>query len=214
VALREEALRRLRAEERGESGRVTIAASTIPAEYLLPPLMAEFRRARPGVAFEVAVSDSRGALAALLAQECELAVVGARVPDKRLLYAPFADDEVVLVAPPPSRRGGPGRSDRALPLIARQEGSGTRAAVARLVDAEAAPIQVGSSEAAKRCVLAGLGAAFLSRRAVADELDAGRLVVVAAPGTPARRRFVVARWRSATLTAPARAFLQLMQKNR
>src|SRR5262245_11822840 len=42
VSLRDEALARLRAEESGQVGRLTIAASTIPAEHLLPPVLAEF----------------------------------------------------------------------------------------------------------------------------------------------------------------------------
>lgn len=210
LALRDEALARLRAEESGDTGRVTLAASTIPAEYLLPPILAEFRRLRPRVAITVTVSDSRRAVASLLLQECELALVGARTPDKRLSYSPFADDEVVLV-------GRAGRKPHArLPLILREEGSGTRDAVADLVarDHDGAPIQVGSSEAAKRCVLEGLGVAYLSRRAVAAEVADGRLMVLPAPGTPAKRRFYAARWRSASLSAPARALLQLLQKNR
>src|SRR5262245_30952461 len=49
VDLRDEALAQLRAEEAGDSGRVRIAASTVPAEYLLPRLIARFRAQHPGV---------------------------------------------------------------------------------------------------------------------------------------------------------------------
>jgi DNA-binding transcriptional LysR family regulator len=226
VSLREEALARTRAEEEGQAGRITIAASTIPAEYLLPPALARLRRTHPGVQVVVQVSDSRRAGLALLAQECDLALVGSRLRDRRLVCAPFAEDEVLLVGPSPnpfapSGRLGPKQLAR-VPLVLREEGSGTREAVAAILarrdaagGAAPAAVQVGSTEAAKRCVLAGLGLTFISRRAVADELAAGRLRAVAVPGTPVRRTFHAARLRAVTPSAAARAFWDvLVRKNR
>src|SRR5262245_6488595 len=67
VALHDDALARLGAEQRGTAGRVVIAASTVPAEHLLPALLAELRRRHPGVAMRVDVSDSERAVQALLA---------------------------------------------------------------------------------------------------------------------------------------------------
>jgi DNA-binding transcriptional LysR family regulator len=100
AALAGEARARLRQEESAEAGRVRIAASTVPGEYLLPPILARFRAAHPGVGFTVSISDTRRAIAALVAGECDLALVGARLPDRRLHFQAFADDEVVLVASP------------------------------------------------------------------------------------------------------------------
>jgi len=133
VSLRDEALAKLRAEESGQAGRLTIAASTIPAEYLLPPVLAEFLAAHPNVAVTVEVSDSRKALVQLLAHECDLALVGARARDKRILYTPFAEDEVVLVGRPegpPGRRKSVVRDLGRARIVVREEGSGTRQAVA------------------------------------------------------------------------------------
>jgi DNA-binding transcriptional LysR family regulator len=221
VALRAEALGRLRAEESGESGTVTVAASTIPAEYLLPPVLARFHHERPRVVLTVAVSDSRQALAALLAEDCDFAVVGAPPRDARIAATPFAEDEIVLVGPVPNRFAPRSRLTRAelarVPLVVREEGSGTRSAVANLVRGGAhrpTPVLVGSSEAAKRCVRLGLGLTFVSRRAIEDEVAARHLAVVAAPGLPVRRRFYVARLRGVTPSAAARAFLRMIQENR
>ena len=59
-----------------------------------------------------------------------------------------------------------------VPLVLRESGSGTRGAVAALLAHAALDradiVQVGSTEAARRCVLAGLGYSFISRRAVAS----------------------------------------------
>ncbi len=218
VGIRDEALMQLRAEESGDRGRISIAASTIPAEYLLPRLLASFLESHRGVSVSVDVSDSRRAIHALLAQECDFALVGAQLRDKRIVYAPFAEDEVVLVAP----TVGPFASETsidAMPMVLREEGSGTREAVgallARRASASAAPaIQVGSTEAARRCVLAGLGASFLSLRAVEEDLREERLRVLPLQGTPIRRRFYSARLKAATTSAAAREFLAMLAKKR
>ena len=225
VSLRDEALARVRAEESGQAGRLAIAASTIPGEYLLPPVLAEFLAAHPRVAVTVEVSDSRKAIAQLLAHECDLALVGARARDKRIAYTPFAEDEVVLVgraSDPLHQRRWSARDLDKVRIIVREEGSGTRQAVSAFLARHApsradhqARLQAGSTEAAKRCALHGIGLALLSRHSVAEDLDAGRLAVVSAPGLPVRRSFYAARLRTATLSAAARALFDLLlQKSR
>ncbi|MEX1364365.1 MAG: LysR family transcriptional regulator, partial [Nannocystaceae bacterium] len=210
-SLRNDALRQLRAESDGERGRVVVAASTIPGEYLLPGYLAELRQTHPGVSVRIDVSESSRALAALVADECDLALVGRRPSERGLVAHPFADDDVVLVGPRPNPFVAPGAKVDAsllsrIPLVLRGEGSGTRAAVADLLAqaaielASSASIVVGSTEAAKRCVAAGLGLSFLSRVAVADELRAGRMEIVPLPGTPVSRRFWMVHRRDRSLS--------------
>jgi len=223
LALRDEALSRVHRGEMAESGHVVVAASTVPAEHILPAVLAAFRRGRPGVTVSVRVSDSRGALAALLADACDLALVGARPADRRVRAVPFADDEVLLVGPtsgPYAVRGAATRARlAALPLVLREEGSGTRRSVDRLVARlrdghdTPAPIVVGSSEMARRCVLAGAGISFLSRHAVDADLRRGSLRRLPFPGTPARRRFYAAWPSGATLAPAARALRDELLRN-
>ena len=222
VSLREEALSRLGAERSATAGHLTIAASTIPAEYLLPPALARFRKAHPLVGITIDVSDSRRAIAELIDQNCDLALVGATMSDRRVAYSPVAEDEVVLVGPLPNPFAPSGRLGHTafarVPLIVREEGSGTRKVVARLIarraahDAKAVTIQVGSTEAAKRCAAQGVGLALVSRRAVAEELAARRLGLVSAPGLPARRRFWAARLEHVTLSRAAKELLALLSE--
>jgi DNA-binding transcriptional LysR family regulator len=210
LTLRDEALARLRAEEAGEVGEIVIAASTVPAEHLLPPALAAFRRTHPRVALRVEVSDSRRALTAIREEACDLAVVGMRVADRRLSYHTVGEDEVVLVAAARLAE----RALATLPLIEREEGSGTAAAARRAGDRQrptaAARLRVSSAAAARRCVLAGLGVAWLSRLAVAEDVHAGRLRLVRQPGGPIRRRLWVVRRRGTTLSAGARTLLTLL----
>jgi len=220
VGLRAEALACLESESRGEIGHVVVAASTVAAEVLLPPVLAQLRQSHPGVGATVGVSDSGTAVARLLAGDCDIALVGSPPQDRRLLSRPFATDEVVFVGPSPNPHlADSGDAELSslsrIPLVLRQEGSGTRAAVAELLarfaePASAARVTVGSSEAAKRCVLAGLGMAFISRHAVAQELADGRLTLCALPGLPVRRSFFVAQLRNATPSSAGAALIDLL----
>jgi DNA-binding transcriptional LysR family regulator len=206
VALEGEARASMRAQDGGQVGHVVIAASTTPAEWLLPRILRELRASRPGIGVTVNVSDSRKAEAALLAEECDVAFVGSAPRDRRVASQAIASDEVVLIGP----TGGPLARNRRvsadelarLPLILREEGSGTRRAVTRILARRAAgapvTMTVGSNEAAKQCVLEGLGLTFISRRAVADDVTAGRLQIIDCPGMPVKRRFYAATLRSVT----------------
>ena len=210
-----QAAERIRGEAKEPSGEVCIAASTVPAEYLLPPLLGAFCQRYPAVSLKVRVSDSHGATRALLDGECALAFVGADERDKRrVIGEPFALDEIVLVGAP----GGPTKlPKRLLPQqlggwswVRREEGSGTRRAIDALLAEHqlelAGSIQLGSSEAVRRCVLAGLGVAFISRAAVERDLAEGTLQRIGFPGTPLRRRFYRLRLRTKSLSAAEEAF--------
>ncbi len=222
IDLCREAEERMRAEASGEVGHLSIAASTIPGEYLLPGFLVDFRARHPRVTVEVEVSDSEKAMAALLARECDVALVGRKPADRRIQASPFGSDEIVLVGPVPDPFATEGKLSLKelgeMPLILREPGSGTRGAVARLLphrNERAQSLRVGSTEAAKRCVQHGLGLAFVSRLAVAGELAAGLFHIVEVPGTPVKRTFHAARLRSVTPSSALRSFLELLlQRNR
>jgi DNA-binding transcriptional LysR family regulator len=219
LALRAEALERMRGEERGEQGEVRVAASSVPAAHLLPGALARFCAERPMVAVHVAVSSSGRALDALAREHCELAVVGKRTSDLRFAWQGVGEDEVVLAGPPGSPRRLTAEGLAAAPLVVRGEGSGTRAAVAELLARRAAgggraPIELDDGMAVQKCVEAGVGYAFVSRLAAADALARGRLSIVALPGTPVKRRFWAAWLRRVSLPPAARGLVRALQENR
>ncbi len=211
LELRTEASSRIQALDEGIVGRVDVAASTIPGEYLLPGALASLRRSHPGVSVSIRVGNSGGAITALRDGAVDVALVGSPCGDRKIEERPFATDEIVLVGPQPN----PFAVERGLvgvPLILRTEGSGTRASVADVLaqsldgGESGTVVEVGSSEAAKRCVQAGLGLAFISRIAVASELNANTLVEVPLPGLPAIRTFYLATRKGVT-PSPATAAL-------
>ena len=78
---------------------LTIAASTIPAQYLLPGILARFNEKYPNQQFEILESDSAKVVEQVVNNEVDIGFTGT-VIDKRLCkYIPFYQDELVVIAP-------------------------------------------------------------------------------------------------------------------
>jgi DNA-binding transcriptional LysR family regulator len=204
----------VRSEATAPAGRLHVGSSTTPGDYLLPRLLAAFRERYPHVQLSVEVADTAAVLNHLLKQQCDVGLVGGVGHSERLEFVPFAADELVLVAPvghPLAQAGTvlPNELHR-WAFVLREEGSGTRAAVERaleqlgLTSLPTATV-LGSSEAVKRAVLAGVGPAFVSACSLSDD-DAPGLAVVAVQGLAIRRQLYVAMSRERPAGRLAQAF--------
>ncbi len=203
------------------TGTVRLGASTVPGVYLLPDTLGCFRRDYPGVVVEVEIASSAEILRRLLAGQVELALVGARRADERVALQPFLEDEVVGVARPgllPLRGGRlPPVALSEYILLAREPGSGTQELADEALRAAgvepAAVWELGSTEAIKRAAREGLGVAFLSRFAVAEEIERGDLVVFRLAGRPPLRRVLsVARLVGRPLSPSEEAFVATLAR--
>jgi LysR family transcriptional regulator, low CO2-responsive transcriptional regulator len=179
-----------------QTGTIRVGASTAPGAYLLPDTLGCFRRDFPGVTVEVEIAASDEILARLLAGRVQLAIVGAQQADPRVRLEPFLEDEIVGIAKPgllPLKAGKLNPTSIAsLTLLAREPGSSSRALVQGELQsigvAPAAVWELGSTEAVKRAAREGLGVAFLSRYAVAEEAERGDLESFRLGGRPPLRR--------------------------
>ena len=199
-----------------QTGTIHIGASTAPGVYLLPDTLGCFRRAYPGVSVEVEVAASQEILQRLLNGRIQLALVGATQADERVELEPFLEDEIVGVAKPglaPLRLGllAPERLSEFM-LLSREPGSSSQRAIddeLRAIGIAPAGVwELGSSEAIKRAAREGLGLAFLSRYAVAEEVERGDLESFRLEGRPPLlRHFSVARLSGRPLSPAERGFV-------
>jgi molybdate transport repressor ModE-like protein len=179
-----------------QTGTIHVGASTAPGAYLLPDTLGCFRRDFPGVSVEVEIAASTEILERLVAGRVQLAIVGAQTADPRIDLEPFLEDEIVGIARPgrlPIKTGKLNPKEiNALTLLAREPGSSSRAFAERelrSIDVVPAAVwELGSTEAVKRAAREGLGIAFLSRYAVAEEVDRGDLESFRLRGRPPLRR--------------------------
>jgi molybdate transport repressor ModE-like protein len=185
-----------------ESGRIHIGASTTPGVYLLPATLGCFRRDHPNVSVEVEIASTGEIIERLLVGRLQLALVGETPVDDRVELEPFLTDEIVGIAKPGAldlRRGRVKPDSLATEtLLVREASSSTRQVAERALHAahvEPARIwELDSAEAIKRAAREGLGVAFLSRFAVAEEVERGELESFRLAGQPKiERRLYIAR---------------------
>jgi DNA-binding transcriptional LysR family regulator len=171
-------------------GTLVLAASTIPGEYLVPRLLADFVGAHPGARAETLVADTAGVYEALTERRAVFGFTGARRDDLGLTHEALFHDEVVLVGRAGRYPSAVGLGELvSLPFIAREPGSGTSTAVADVLraagvdpDGLRSTLVLGSTQAVLSAVRAGAGVGFLSQVAAADALALGAVQEVRVEG--------------------------------
>jgi DNA-binding transcriptional LysR family regulator len=177
-------------------GSLTVCASTIPGEYLLPRLIAEFHAKYPGVSVELQISDSKSVCDKVLTGTTELGFVGAKFDTVGLEFRQFASDTLGLIVPNNDEWKDvdsiPLDSLAKKPFLSREGGSGTRITFERAVGRELEGFNIigcfGSTNAIKEGLKAELGVSILSLLAVGPELSRGELKVVQIDGSGEIRR--------------------------
>jgi DNA-binding transcriptional LysR family regulator len=215
----EEELGALRGLERGV---LRVGASTTVATYFLPPLLARLHAEHPAVTLRVLSANTRNVMRRLLEGRLDIALVEGPVSHQRITVTTWRDDELVVIAPAAHRLVRKKRvtaSDLAAePFILREPGSGTRvvaeAALAEHGVHPRATMQLGSTEAIKQAVAAGLGLAVVSRAAAADQLALGYIAVVQLRGVTFRRELTELRLAGRSPSAAAAAFRELLGEQR
>lgn len=197
-------------------GKLRIAAVTT-AEYFVPDIVGPFAAAHPGVDIELAVENRDRVVRRLARGDHDLAVMMLPPADLPLASVPILDNPLVIVAPASHRFAA--RRLR-LPSLAgerwlmREPGSGTRTVAedhfASVGFLPRVAMSLGSNEAIKHSVAAGLGIAVLSRLAVQAELQAlpPRLVQLQVSGFPLRRRWYLVWRKDQPQTAAARRLVE------
>ncbi|MFH1487037.1 MAG: selenium metabolism-associated LysR family transcriptional regulator [Chloroflexota bacterium] len=182
------------------AGTLAIAASTIPGEYLVAPILGRFRDEHPAVAARVAVFDSGAVMEKVSQAEYDIGFCGAPAEGLPLSEFKMAADELVLVVPPQhpfaQRDSVPLTELRGEPWLFREETSGTQRSLSRLLRHEGFDLQrcspvlvLGSTQSVVSAVEAGLGIAFVSSLAIAKSLALGLLKSVPMEGLKLKREF-------------------------
>jgi DNA-binding transcriptional LysR family regulator len=167
----------------------------------------------------VVSANTRAITRALLERRLDIALVEGPVEHPRIRARRWRSDELVLIAPPDhqlvSRRSVDVRELAAERFVVREPGSGTREVAERALAKSgvrpAVGLQLGSTEAVKQAVAAGLGLAILSRYAAEDQLALGSVALVRLRGVELRRTLSELRIEGRKPSAPAAAFAQFMR---
>lgn len=199
------------------SGKIVIAASTIPSAFVLPRIAADFSKAYPDISFEVRTSDSAQVVEAVLNNEILLGVVGATSSNSKLHFHAFKKDELVLAASTKKiiNQRITTTTLLELPFIMREQGSGTRKSSERFLagkDIKLSQLNTraifGSSTAVCEAIKANLGVSILSRHAIEDSVKNGQVQVIEILNLPMIRNFYTVTTKKRSLPRHYQTFLQ------
>jgi DNA-binding transcriptional LysR family regulator len=216
-----EDVRRVLGELEGlQRGYLRLGASATPGLYLLPEVLARFRRQYPQVETTLTITNSADIVRRVLAGELDLGFVGGAPVTAGLQVQPLADDTIVVIVPAGhslarQRTFAPDLLARET-LVVREAGSATRQLTeAHLQQHGLAPatvLEMTGCEGVKRAVCAGLGVAFISSRAITLELAGGLVSVPQLPELSFSRPLLLVTRKDARPSAASLAFLALLRK--
>lgn len=191
------------------------------AQYVVPYLLKPFCELHPALNVNVRVVNRAEAIQRLNDNLDHLVIMGIVPEEKPLASLPFLDNELVAVA----NRDHPIHTQKKVTvqhfldagLLIRESGSGSRLALELFTQQNRlslSPImQLGSNDAVKHGVLAGLGVAVLPKLSILPELALGQLKTVALDGFPIKRSWCVVYPKAKHPTPSMRAFLEFIHDN-
>ncbi|VVE69268.1 LysR family transcriptional regulator [Pandoraea captiosa] len=199
-----------------ETGALRIGASTTPASYLLPYVIAEFHQRYPAVALHIVDGNTSEIVAQL--DRLDVAFIEGAVPPglaPEIAVRPWRDDEIVAIARAdhPLAQQPEGASLQAIagyPLIMREPGSGVRALVARAFSVSGLEpriaLELAGVESIKEAVRAGMGVGFVSAMSMRHE-DAALATVRIDPPHGLKRLLTALVPHADALSRPTERFL-------
>ena len=188
-------------EEQGAfSGEIRLGASTTLSQYVLPGLLAKFRKLYPDVRVTLFNGNTEQIERQIADGKLDFGMIEGTASNPALHYELFMDDELVLVTSASNtsfiREEITAADLPALPLVIRENGSGTLDVLSRELSRHGLSLrqlhiemQLGSTESIKHYLFYSDTFAFVSVQAVLDELAANRLRVVEVGDMELVRRF-------------------------
>ena len=202
---------------------ITIAASTIPAQYLLPKVLMCYRERHPKEQIKIMETDSSEVVTQVVDHMVDVGCSGTVLEKKHCKYIPFYKDELAVITPDtPEYRilKEQNRDDidwiKRKPLILREEGSGTRKEAEKQlknagISMEALDIvaSIANQETIKKSVKQGMGITVLSRLAAEDE---DGLLIFPIPGADEGRDINLVYNKNYQMTRSADRFIRIVKE--
>jgi DNA-binding transcriptional LysR family regulator len=225
TALRGEAQQALDHFMGKKTGHLVLGASTIPGEYILPPLLGQFKTLYPEIRITLRIGDTEKIVGELLNGTIELGVTGAKITHTRIKYSSFVEDELIVVVPKGHRWWQKKSIDvqelADEPFIMREEGSGTRISMEKRlhklgVSSDDLKIiaEVGSTTAVKQAIKANLGTSLISERAVEEEIRLKLLKKIPIKKVRFNRTFFIIQDKKRTASPLCKALIQFLSEQR
>ena len=205
---------------------VTIAASTIPAQYLLPEVLMQFKKRYPDEQFKLIETDSTEVVSQIVNSMADVGFTGTVLEKKYCRYIPFYKDKLAIITPNTEKYRTLLESSKddiswikKEHIIMREEGSGTRKEAQKQLKKagiETANLDIIASidnqETIKRSVRQGMGISVLSRLATEEEVRDGQILAFPIPKSDAGRDINLVYNKNAPMTANIERFIKIIKE--
>lgn len=213
-------------DEEGESRAVTIAASTIPAQYLLPEVLTRFSERYPQEQIRIQETDSSKVVMQIVDHRVDIGFTGTVLEKKHCKYIPFYKDELVIITPntPKYQELAQGNKEdiswiKKEHVIMREEGSGTRKEAELQLKGAGVKFagldiiaSIENQETIKKSVRQGMGISVLSKLATADEVANGEILAFPIPNSDEGRDINLVYNKNYQMTRSAERFVKVVKE--
>ena len=176
-------------EDENKLRQVVISTSSIPGQFLVPEILAAFKKKFPEVDFKVRETDSEGVVEDITNHMADIGLAGTEINTNKCNFIPFYDDELILVTENSEKYRKIKETANNLDwiknedFIMRESGSGTRREAVKLLESHGISqnelkisATFGKTVTVVNSVINGLGIAMMSRLAVTGEIERGELL--------------------------------------
>lgn len=210
-----------------------IAASSVPAQYLLPQILAQFSEKYPEEQFKLMETDSAKVVEQVVNYNVDIGFTGTVFEKKHCQYIPFYQDELIIITPNSEKfrklkeikdtEDQQQDEDKIWiqkePVILREEGSGTRREAERLLKNMGINLEdlnivasMENQETIKRSVSRGIGVSIISRLAAEDELREGKILEFSLGSKQGKRDINVVYNKNFQMSSLAEKFLRVVKE--
>jgi DNA-binding transcriptional LysR family regulator len=207
----------------GTNGSIRLAATYLPAHFLIPTWIAKFKQQYEQVEMIINTTNSSGALKQLLNVEVDIAIYGGiaeSFPDTILTEELFQDELWFVVAPNHKYANQQVSLSEMMkePFVMREEGSSTRERLLSLCRTyhSAIPVislQFNGLHEAITAVIAGYGANFVSSLVVREYVERGELSRVYVEGIHLTNTIAICTRKNEPLSASTNHLIQMIRQN-
>jgi DNA-binding transcriptional LysR family regulator len=219
IALHEDLQAAIQGIKELHSGRIKVSAATT-ANHLITQMIANFSKIDSDISVALNITNRKQLIQQLQNFEPDLVIMGEPPANLELTSKNLVPNPLVIIAHPEHELAGnkniPFKKIAEYEFIVRERGSGTRATIKRFFanhdEKFKTTLEMGSNEAIKHAVTAGLGLGIVSLHTIKLELEAKKLVILRVQHFPIMRYWHIVRRKGKHFSLAAQQFQDFIIK--
>lgn len=210
-------------ESKDDVNEIVISSSSIPGQYLLPGMLANFSKRHPNTEFRVHETDSNGAVTDVAEHRADIGFCGTIIPKTACTFLPFYEDELILITPnTPYYRKMQENNDLTFlakaDFVMREQGSGTKQEAMKILQKNGLKLEeikvvarFGNTGAVLLSVKEGVGIAVVSKLAARSEIKNNEILSFPLQEGGYFRKIYMVSNSNYPLSKRAKSFVQMIQ---